>query len=76
MKVDGGDYTRKAIYKLCLHCGPLKKQTVGTIKVKTQANSLKKEKKKKKKEKKNRKLNIQDSNLTSSSTYLVEVIQQ
>ena len=42
MKVDGSDYTRKGIYKLYFHCGPLKRQNLGTIRIKTGAKSLKK----------------------------------
>ena len=42
LKVDDRDYTRKAIYKLFFHFGPLKKQSLGTIKIETDAKSLKK----------------------------------
>ena len=42
LKVVGRDYTRKAIYKRYFHCGPLKKQNLGTIKIKTDAEVLKK----------------------------------
>ena len=42
LKVDGKAYTRKAIYKLYFHCGPLKKQNRRTIRIKTDARSLEK----------------------------------
>ena len=40
--MDSRDYARKTIYKLYFHCGLLKKQNVGTIRIKTDAKSHKK----------------------------------